>query len=158
MHHRQYQILSDSADTTRDIGRRMAAQIRTGVVLALHGELGSGKTCLVQGIAMGLQVPEDYYVTSPSYTLINEYPGRLPLIHVDLYRIENPLDLADIGLRDHLQQDRVIAIEWADRLDDRTLTEYISVDMSFVDDGSRKIVVTACGLKAHDLLKKFQFI
>lgn len=152
----QFKIISDSDEATRDIGCRIASRIQTGIVLALTGELGSGKTCLVQGIAKGLQVPGEYYITSPSYTLINEYPGRIPLIHVDLYRIQNSLDFEDIGLLDHLQEDRVIVIEWADRLDDQTLTEYISIDMSFIDDRSRKIIATAYGLKAHDLLKRFE--
>lgn len=155
MNNSPLQIISDSEESTRHIGYRLGILLRTGIVLTLSGELGSGKTCLVQGIAKGLDVPEGYYITSPSYTLINEYPGRIPLVHADLYRIEDPVDLFDIGLSDYLGGESVVAIEWPDRLDDLSLTEYISIDMTFINDYSRKIVFTAYGLKATDLLKEF---
>jgi len=77
----------------------------------LTGDLGSGKTSFVQGLARGLEVPNDYYITSPSYTLINEYPGRHPFFHVDLYRLEDPVDFEDIGLYDILDVNFVVAIE-----------------------------------------------
>jgi tRNA threonylcarbamoyladenosine biosynthesis protein TsaE len=87
-----------------------------GICLQLKGELGSGKTCFVQGLARGLGVPETYEITSPTYSLINEYAGRLPLYHVDLYRLEEQVDFESIGLDDVLAEDAVVAVEWAERL------------------------------------------
>jgi tRNA threonylcarbamoyladenosine biosynthesis protein TsaE len=151
---KKIQITTTTAKHTQDLGCRIGSLIQSATIIALSGDLGSGKTTLIQGISAGLDVPAEYYITSPTYTLINQYPGRLPLFHVDLYRIENPESLHDIGLYDILQENAVIAIEWAERLDRGALTEYIFIEMAFVDDDSRKLILNAYGLKEKDLLKK----
>ncbi len=152
----QIQITTTASKQTQDLGRKIGSLIQSATIIALSGDLGSGKTTLIQGISAGLDVPADYYITSPTYTLINQYPGRLPLFHVDLYRIENPESLHDIGLYDILQENAVIALEWAERLDRSTLTEYIFIEMEFVSDNSRKLTLTASGLKENDLLKRLE--
>ena len=101
-------------------------------------------------------MPDDYYITSPSYTLINEYPGRIPFFHVDLYRIDDSIAFNDIGLYDILYGTGVIAIEWADKLEKDDLVEYLSTALEIIDDESRKISFTAYGLKAVNLLKKLE--
>ena len=88
------EISTHSADKTRQLGRSIGRLINQPLVIALIGDLGSGKTAFVQGLAAGLDVAGDYYITSPTFTLINEYPGRLPLYHADLYRLETIGDLA----------------------------------------------------------------
>ena len=108
---------------TRSLGRAIGKAIAGGSVLAITGELGAGKTVFVQGLAEGLEVPGRYAVTSPSYTLINEYPGRLRLFHVDLYRLEDPSSFEEIGLFDILTGEGVTAVEWADRLPPGLLDE-----------------------------------
>lgn len=145
-----------SSQQTRELGRKIGSLVQPGesLLLALCGDLGCGKTVLVQGLARGLAVPRDYYVTSPTYTLIHEYPGRCRLFHVDLYRIEDAAAIDDIGLDEIFQQDGVIAVEWADRLDERLPAEYIRVQMLFFNDASRRIELTAYGPEAADLLKK----
>ena len=90
-------IISHSPAETIRIGEQLGKQLFPGALIALIGNLGSGKTCIVQGIARGLDIPEVLYVTSPTYTLVNEYHGRLILFHVDLYRLEGSSDLEDIG-------------------------------------------------------------
>lgn len=154
----QIQIATTSSKQTQHLGQKIGSLIRSATIIALSGDLGSGKTTLIQGISRGLDVPAEYYITSPTYTLINQYPGRLPLFHVDLYRIEDSESLHDIGLYDILQENGVIAIEWADKLDGGILTEYISIAMAFVSDDSRKLFLTAYGLKENDLLKKLQSV
>jgi tRNA threonylcarbamoyladenosine biosynthesis protein TsaE len=154
----QIQITTNSANQTYNLGQKIGSLIHTATVIALSGDLGSGKTTLIQGIARGLEVPEKYYITSPTFTLINQYPGRLPLFHVDLYRIEDPDALDDIGIYDILQENGVIAIEWADKLDAIALSEYIAVDLKFVNTDSRKIKLIAYGLKENDLLKKLKSV
>ena len=136
------------------IGEKLGRCISCGILIALTGDLGSGKTCLVQGLARGLNVSEEYIVTSPSYTLINEYPGRLQLYHVDLYRIDNPVDFDDIGLYDIVGGGGVTAIEWADRMQPDDLVEYLSLKFEILDDSLRKITLTASGQPAVALLKK----
>ena len=86
-----------------------------GTVIALHGDLGAGKTCFVKGLARGLDVEGP--VHSPTFTLINEYRGRLPLYHLDLYRLHGPEDALAIGIDQYLPGDGITAIEWADRIE-----------------------------------------
>lgn len=107
-------IISHNPQETLDLGRRMAALLRRGDVLALAGDLGAGKTHFTKGLAEGLGVEGD--VTSPTFTLIHEYPGgRLPLFHIDLYRLEDADEALGIGLDDYLEGDGVTVIEWADK-------------------------------------------
>jgi tRNA threonylcarbamoyladenosine biosynthesis protein TsaE len=104
-----------SPEETIALGTVIGRAAQQGLFLALFGELGSGKTKLTQGIARGLDVPETYRVTSPSFTLINEYPGRLPLSHIDLYRLGEPEELFDLGYEEYFYNDGVVVLEWAER-------------------------------------------
>jgi tRNA threonylcarbamoyladenosine biosynthesis protein TsaE len=107
-------IISHSAEETFRAGRDAAARVRAGDVLALAGDLGAGKTQWVKGLAAGLGC--DAAVTSPTFTLIHEYAGgRLPLYHIDCYRLEGPEELLAIGLDDYMDGNGVLAIEWADK-------------------------------------------
>ena len=112
------QIITKSARQTQLLGRCIGEHLLGGTVIKLTGPLGSGKTCLVQGLAQGLEVPRGYDITSPTYALVHEYPGRLPLVHVDLYRIADEMDAEAIGLWDLIDPLTVVAVEWADRFDD----------------------------------------
>ena len=106
---RHIQIISHSVAETQKLGQIIGTQIDRPIRIALTGDLGSGKTAFVQGLAKGLDVSEQYYITSPTFTLINEYPGRHPLFHVDLYRIDHSNELKEIELQEVLEQDAVIA-------------------------------------------------
>jgi len=149
----KYQVTTHSVDETQKLGELIGTAITDGTVLALTGDLGSGKTAFVQGLARGLEVPDDYYITSPSYTLINEYPGRYPLFHVDLYRILNPMDMEDIGLYEILHNSGIVAIEWADRFGQKLMPDSIAIHFEITGDETRKISITAYDLKNADLLK-----
>jgi tRNA threonylcarbamoyladenosine biosynthesis protein TsaE len=149
----KYQITTRSVDETQKLGEIIGAAVTDGTVLALTGDLGSGKTAFVQGLAKGLEVPDDYYITSPSYTLINEYPGRFSLVHDDLYRIKDPVDIEDIGLYEIFDNDAVVAIEWADRIGQKLLPDPITIQFEISDDDTRKICITAYDLKNANLLK-----
>ena len=98
-------ITTRSAAQTRKLGHCLGRAIHQATVIALTGDLGSGKTAFVQGLAKGLNVSEKYYITSPTFTIINEYPGRLCLFHVDLYRIAHLAELEEIGLEEILKED-----------------------------------------------------
>ena len=101
-------------------------------------------------------VPDDYYVTSPSYTLINEYPGRLPLFHIDLYRLEALEDIESLGVFDLFDEMNVVAIEWAERLQDELPPEYLSVHFETTGDSHRKICFTPYGLQASNMVISLQ--
>jgi tRNA threonylcarbamoyladenosine biosynthesis protein TsaE len=108
-------IVTWSEDETAAAGDRFAARVRPGDVVLLHGDLGAGKTAFVRGLARGLgAAPDD--VSSPTFTLVQEYRGRLMLYHVDLYRLK-PIEVADLGL-DELTDGAVVAVEWAERWPD----------------------------------------
>ena len=108
------EIETASPEETQKIAAKLGEKLKPGDVVLLFGDLGAGKTTFVQGLARGLGVPEDYYVQSPTFALINEYPGRVPLYHVDLYRLA-PEDVYDLGLEE-LVEKGVVVIEWSERL------------------------------------------
>ncbi len=109
-------LLTHAEGETEEAGRALGATLASGDVVLLTGELGAGKTAFVRGLAVGLGAPADE-VSSPTFTLVQEYRGRIPLFHVDLYRISGP-EADDLGL-DELRDQGVVAIEWAEKLDAR---------------------------------------
>ena len=145
-------ITTHSVQETRELGQNIGRLISQPITLALIGDLGSGKTAFVQGLAQGLDVPADYYITSPTFTLINEYPGRLALIHIDLYRLETVRDLEDIGLDELLYDQAVLAVEWADKLTENLADSYLSMQFEIIDDEYRKINLIAYGQNAINLV------
>ena len=114
-------------------------------VILLTGSLGAGKTTLTQSIAAGLEVPEDCYVVSPSYSLMLEYPGRIPLYHIDCYRLEGEDDVEGSGLMDYIVAGGLTVVEWPDRLGGLKPPEYLDVALCTVDGNTRSIEVTPVG-------------
>ncbi len=147
------QITTHSVAETQNVGQILGATLKQTFIIALNGDLGSGKTAFVQGLAKGLDVSEKYYITSPTFTLINEYPGRQRLIHVDLYRIEYISELEEIGLDEVLYQDAIIAIEWADKLPDGSLLNHLALQFKIISDESRQIDIFAYEHPQSNLLK-----
>jgi tRNA threonylcarbamoyladenosine biosynthesis protein TsaE len=107
------ETLTTSEEETSAVGARLGESLRAGDVVLLYGDLGAGKTAFVRGLAQGLGAPEDE-VTSPTFTIVQEYPGRVTLFHVDLYRLE-AREVDDLGLEELVLGDGVVAIEWAER-------------------------------------------
>lgn len=116
---RDRKMISRSEDQTRKIGEKLAAFLVEGDVVFLIGELGAGKTHLTKGLALGLGLDSDHEVTSPTFTLINQHEGEKRLYHIDLYRLEYPAELDDLGLEEILGGDGVSVVEWPDRFGDR---------------------------------------
>ena len=132
-------ITTHSESETASVGRDLARTLGPGSIVLLIGELGAGKTAVVRGLAEGLGVAADE-VSSPTFTLIQEYRGgRLPLLHVDLYRLDDPREIDDLGL-DELGTHGVVAIEWADKLP-RPVQEAIVVRIELGEDDTRTIRV-----------------
>lgn len=150
-----YQLIADNARQTQSIGRLIGQVLENGTAIKLLGDLGAGKTCLVQGLANGLSVPDTFAVTSPTYTLINEYPGRLNLFHVDLYRIQSSEDAEAIGFFDLFTPENVVAVEWADRLAKSDYPpDHLVIEMKTMADNRRQISIIGSGLKMSNLIKK----
>jgi len=133
------EIQTHSEEETSAAGEQLAASLRAGDVVLLYGELGAGKTAFVRGLARGLgALPDD--VSSPTFTLIQEYAGRTTLYHVDLYRLE-PREIPDLGLEDLVLGDGVVAIEWADRWPGRP-DDVIEVTIEHAGEDVRAIRVS----------------
>ena len=134
-------ITSQSAADTIQLGRQLAATLRPGAVLALTGDLGAGKTCLVKGLAAGLGITQN--VTSPTFTIIHEYHGgQLPLYHIDLYRLDTVQQTFDIGIEDYLNSDGATVIEWAERIESLLPANTIYTRFTLLNDTSRQIEIT----------------
>jgi len=105
---------TSSVEETEALGRRLGRQLRPGAVVAYYGDLGSGKTAFTRGLAQGLGITAR--VTSPTYTIVNEYEGTVPLFHFDMYRLSSAEELFEIGWEDYLERGGVIAVEWSERV------------------------------------------
>jgi tRNA threonylcarbamoyladenosine biosynthesis protein TsaE len=132
-------IVAVTPEETTAAGEALAPTLVAGDVVALYGELGAGKTCFTQGLVRGLDV--DVRATSPTFVLVNEYRGRLPVYHVDAYRISSLGELLDLGLLDLLGGDGVTIIEWADRAESLLPGRAVRVRIEGVGDEPRTIVV-----------------
>ncbi len=134
-------LISDSREQTVEIGRRIGTFLGGGDIVALIGELGSGKTSLTQGIARGLDVAENVPVVSPTFTLVNEYPGRLPLVHLDVYRLSGPADLEDMGYEEYFYGGGAVVIEWAEKILDLLPETAIIIRMAYIDENIRELII-----------------
>jgi len=123
----------------------MGSAADPGTVICLFGDLGSGKTKLTQGIAAGLSVPRTYAVTSPTFTYVNEYPGRLPLFHIDLYRISSPDELLDLGWEEYLESQGVVVVEWAERAEDLLPNRRIEISITITNADARRFDISGLG-------------
>jgi tRNA threonylcarbamoyladenosine biosynthesis protein TsaE len=144
---------SSSAQSTQRLGERLGGVLRAGDVIGLSGPLGAGKTCLVQGIARGLGVDPAVPVTSPTFTLIGEYPGRLPLRHADFYRVESEQRLFEAGFDDLLDGCGVLIVEWFERFPDALPRERleIAIELAPGGAGARRLLARGSGARARDL-------
>ena len=149
-------LVTGNPEETRSIGEALGRIMKPGAVVTLHGDLGSGKTTLVQGIARGLGLPADYYVTSPSYSIINEYPGRCRIHHVDLYRLHSPGEIEEIGLEEILDGESVVVIEWPERVGSGLLNADLQIHFQILGNASREIELFSCGPAGEDLLGNFE--
>jgi len=143
-----------SPEEMEALGFLFGEQVNTPCVLWLSGDLGAGKTCFTRGFARGFGVPADEPVTSPSYTLMNHYRGRLDLFHFDLYRLEGFGDAEDIGFEECLYGDGVTIVEWADRFPFME-TEGARLDFAYIDETVRTVSIEPCGAQWEEPLNQF---
>lgn len=149
------QVLTDSEEATSRLGYEFAQILIPGAVLALVGDLGAGKTRLVQAIAAGLDVPPEA-VNSPTFTLVQEYPGRIPLRHCDTYRLRDPDEFQDLGLDELLATDGIALIEWADRVTHLLPRDRLQIEIKIVSPTSREFQITATGKTSRQMLADFK--
>lgn len=150
-----FSVITSSLEQTWEIGRLLGKLLDAGDTVCLYGDLGAGKTNFAYGIARGLDIREQY-ITSPTFTFVNEYQGRVPFYHLDLYRLKGPDELENIGFDEYIESDGVTVIEWADRAEDELPVESLSVYLSAVDEMSREFGFLAEGERYEKLVEELK--
>jgi tRNA threonylcarbamoyladenosine biosynthesis protein TsaE len=152
----QFQMVSSNSVDSEMLGSAIGCLLEAGDIVCLYGELGSGKTVLTRGMARGLGVTPEQAVRSPSFVLMHCYQGRVPVYHADLYRLEGPSDINEIGLREFLGGDGVAIIEWAGKLDASLPVERLEIAIAHQTEETRLITITPWGERYHQLLRQWQ--
>ncbi|NOQ47528.1 MAG: tRNA (adenosine(37)-N6)-threonylcarbamoyltransferase complex ATPase subunit type 1 TsaE [Desulfobulbaceae bacterium] len=147
-----------SLNETETLGIFLGKTAEEGDVILLKGDLGAGKTTLTQAIARGLDVPEEWYVTSPSFALMHEYSGRISLYHIDCYRLAGEDDVEGAGLTDYLHTKGICVIEWPDRLGSFVPKERLEITMAIDESERRKVSFSAHGASWVERLKQLMQI
>lgn len=134
------QVISHSELETEGLAAKLVGTLRPGDVLILTGELGSGKTAFTRGLAKALKIDEDT-VTSPSFTLVNEYPADTPVYHFDLYRLGDPGELYEIGWEEYLSRNGIVVVEWGERMEHLLEEQYYRITFKVVGETDRQIEI-----------------
>ena len=134
-------IRTESPDETQALGEKLGNRLKPGDVIALIGDLGTGKTCLTQGIARGVGIAPNEVVSSPSYIIINEYNGKIPIYHIDLYRLETAAEISELGLSEYIESEGICIIEWAERIEDGLPDDCITIYITWEDEKTRTIKI-----------------
>jgi tRNA threonylcarbamoyladenosine biosynthesis protein TsaE len=145
-------LRAPTAEAMQTLGERLGRALQPGDVVSLVGPLGAGKTTFVQGLARGAGVPAERHVASPTFALVNEHPGRVPLVHADLYRIVNRAELLELGLDDAFDR-AAVAIEWLDRFPDAAPADRLELVLAIDADGARSVTITGVGARGDALAR-----
>ncbi len=149
------ELISGSAEETQAFGERLGKLLRPADVVALRGELGSGKTTLIQGIARGLGY-DPAGIKSPTFVIMREYPGEVPLIHIDGYRLEGAPSAAWLDLERMFSTQKVTVIEWAERFEGLLPEDHLEMQLSHVSANRRRLLLIGRGARAGELIAKLQ--
>ncbi|OIO32551.1 MAG: tRNA (adenosine(37)-N6)-threonylcarbamoyltransferase complex ATPase subunit type 1 TsaE [Candidatus Omnitrophica bacterium CG1_02_40_15] len=134
-------MITNSAKETMLIGEKLARKLRPGDIIALSGDLGSGKTTFTKGIGKGLGVKDPKRINSPTFVLIKEYNGRIPLYHLDLYRLDDLKEIENLAIEEYIYGNGVTVIEWAEKIKSILPEKHISVRLKIKGDNKRKVII-----------------
>ena len=148
------ELISHSPEQTQKLGRRIGELALPGDVFLLAGELGAGKTCLTQGIAWGLDINE--YTLSPTFVIMRELYGRLPLYHIDLYRLDRIEESLDLGLDDYLYGRGVCVVEWAEKALSILPTEHLLIKIGYLADTERSFQIKPSGQRYLKIVEQLE--
>lgn len=145
-------IKTDNAKQTEELGRCIGESLTGGEIIAMTGDLGAGKTTITKSIAKGLDIDE--YITSPTFTIVNEYEGRLKLFHFDVYRIGDIEEMYDMGYEEYFYSGGVCIIEWANLIEEILPEDTIRIEISTQDENKRQFIITGKGEKFNHIVKE----
>jgi tRNA threonylcarbamoyladenosine biosynthesis protein TsaE len=151
---KRLELITRRPEQTQDFGRRLGKLTVAGDVILLVGKLGAGKTCLTQGIAWGLGIKE--YAASPSFVLVRELYGRLPLYHIDFYRLENLEEIAELGLDEYFYGRGVSVVEWAEKALELLPPENLLIETEYVTENERRLRLKASGQRYRKMLAELK--
>jgi tRNA threonylcarbamoyladenosine biosynthesis protein TsaE len=148
-------VISKNAEQTNKLGERLGKLLQQGDIICLTGDLGAGKTAFAKGIGEGLEVAE--HITSPTYTIINEYNGRIPLYHFDVYRLEGVEEMYELGYEEYFFGDGAVVVEWADIVKDIIPNERLWITMlRGKEEDTREIIIEATGDRYKTIVKELE--
>ncbi len=147
---KEWKVVTDSPQKTKALAEMIGRAVSAGTLITLSGDLGAGKTTFTQGLAKGLDI--DRKVTSPTFTIMKEYKGRLPLYHIDAYRLENITQ--DLGFEDYIDGDGVCVIEWANFIEYVLPEQLLNIEFTINDDDSRTLTLQGHGEKYEEVISK----
>ncbi len=149
-----FAVVTHNEAETSALGKKLGELLGPGDFVALYGDLGSGKTRFAQGVARGAGVDPEVYVTSPTYTILNEYKGNNPLYHFDLYRLGGDADIAELGFEEYFHGDGVCLVEWADRLSSGFPEQHLKVYFHHESENTRRIEFEWSGDRYGEMVRK----
>ena len=145
-------VVSRSAEHTQRLGNSLGKLLQGGEIIGLVGELGTGKTCFVRGLTEGLEVSHETWIRSPTFTLVNEYHGRLPIYHIDLYRIESTDELEELNLREYLYSNGVSLIEWFEYFPAGEVDDHLEIKLAYREGSKRQVTFIPHGARYEELV------
>jgi tRNA threonylcarbamoyladenosine biosynthesis protein TsaE len=151
-------ITTHSSHETEEIGRKLGALLEKNAFVALFGELGGGKTCLTRGIVASVSPESAHLVASPTFAIMNEYPGAIPVYHFDFYRLASGYEILELGFDDYFQGDGICIAEWSERLGDMLPEDHLSVTFEQGSGDSRRITFTAGNTHSLALIDKLELL
>jgi tRNA threonylcarbamoyladenosine biosynthesis protein TsaE len=151
-----FEVVSENPEQTMRLGCLLGEILPPGSFVALVGSLGAGKTLLTKGIARGLGVEDDREVTSPSFVLVNEYRGRIPVYHLDLYRLDTFAEVEGIGWDDFLSGPGVTLVEWADKVEGELPGERIEIHLQWAGEEERRLAFSGKGERERNLVEELK--
>lgn len=143
---------TNNAGETEKLGRLIGEALRGGEIIAMTGDLGAGKTTMTKSLAKGLDIDE--HITSPTFTIVNEYEGRLKLFHFDVYRIGDVEEMYDLGFEEYIYSGGVCIIEWSNLIEEILPEDTINIQILYLDDNKRQIKISGKGKKFDNLEKE----
>jgi tRNA threonylcarbamoyladenosine biosynthesis protein TsaE len=147
--------ITKSPEETKNLGKEIGKLAKPGDLLAFYGELGAGKTCFIQGISQELEVKD--YVTSPSFTIVNEYRGKIPIYHFDLFRL-NTEEILELGYEEYFYGEGLTVIEWAEKIEQLLPKEHLKIEIKFKDRHQRTISFIPQGNRFNNFLEELNRI